>query len=45
MTVVDIGLDTYGCWCVDGAVLIEGVHVAEVYIEQLAGVDTYTATE
>ena len=45
MTVVDIGLDTYGCRSVDGAVLIEGVHIAEVNIEQPAGVDTYAATE
>ena len=44
-TVVNVGLHANCCRCVDSAVLIEGVHVAEVDVEQLAGVDTYTATE
>ena len=45
VTVVGVCLGSYGRGGYDGAILIEGVHVAEVDVEESAGMDAHTATE
>ena len=44
LTAVCVNLVTCCCRSRYGAILIEGVHVAEVDVEKLAGMDTYTKT-